>query len=99
MVLEVTRSNQIVVSSTLQTSRDPSIFAIGDCSSFPLGDAGKPLPPTAQVAHQQAAHLIRHLPGWLEGKALPPFTYRDFGSIRVAGRLWRLWLARKIRLV
>jgi NADH dehydrogenase len=79
--LEVTPNNQIVVSPTLQTTRDPSILAIGDCSSVRLGDAGQPLPPTAQVAHEQAAHLIRHLPSWLEGKALPPFTYRDFGSI------------------
>jgi NADH dehydrogenase len=78
--LELTANNQIVVSPTLQT-RDSSIFAIGDCSSVRLGDAGQPLPPTAQVAHEQADHLIRHLPGWLEGKALPPFTYRDFGSI------------------
>jgi NADH dehydrogenase len=33
------------------------------------------------VAHQQAAHLLRHLPAWLEGGALLPFTFRDFGSI------------------
>ena len=79
--LEVTRSNQIVVRPTLQTTRDPHIFAIGDCSSLASGDGGKPLPPTAQIAHQQAAHLIRHLPGWLNGKALPPFTYHDFGAI------------------
>lgn len=79
--LEVTRSNQILVTPTLQTTRDPRIFAIGDCSNFRLEDAGKSLPPTAQVAHQQAAHLIRYLPGWLGGRALPPFTYRDFGSI------------------
>ena len=79
--LEVTQSNQIVVRPTLQTTCDPHIFAIGDCSILQLGDEGKPLPPTAQVAHQQASHLIRHLPGWLEGRALPPFSFRDFGSI------------------
>lgn len=79
--LEVTRNNQIVVGPTLQTTLDSRIFAVGDCSSLSGGDAGKPLPPAAQVAHQQASHLIRHLPGWLEGRALPPFTYRDFGSI------------------
>ena len=38
-------------------------------------------PPTAQAAHQQAAHLIRHLPRWLKGKPLPPFAFRDFGAI------------------
>ena len=79
--LEVTRSNQVVVRPSLQAASDPRIFAVGDCSSLALGDGGKRLPVTAQVAHQQAAHLIRHLPGWLNGKDLPPFSFRDFGSI------------------
>ncbi|WP_427145239.1 NAD(P)/FAD-dependent oxidoreductase [Rhizobium pisi] len=79
--LEVTRNNQIVVGPTLQTTLDPRIFAVGDCSSLSPGELGKPLPPAAQVAHQQASHLIRHLPGWLEGRELPSFSYRDFGSI------------------
>ncbi|MDL2400305.1 NAD(P)/FAD-dependent oxidoreductase [Rhizobium mayense] len=79
--LELTRSNQIMVKPTLQTTVDPAIFAVGDCSSLAVVDGGKPLPPAAQVAHQQASHLIRHLPGWLQGRELPPFTFRDFGSI------------------
>ncbi|WP_081687982.1 NAD(P)/FAD-dependent oxidoreductase [Rhizobium mesoamericanum] len=79
--LEVTRNNQLVVGPTLQTTLDPRIFAIGDCSSLSVGDPAKPLPPAAQVAHQQASHLIRHLPGWLLGRELPSFSYRDFGSI------------------
>ena len=79
--LEVTRNNQLVVGPTLQTTRDVRILAVGDCSSLISGGQSKPLPTTAQVAHQQAAHLIRHLPAWLEGKDLPPFTYRDFGSL------------------
>ena len=50
---------------SLQTTRDPRIFAIGDCASLTLLPGNqRPLPPTAQVAHQQAQHLIRHLPGW-----------------------------------
>jgi len=80
--LEVTRNNQLVVGPTLQTTRDPRILAVGDCSTLVLGREAKPLPPTAQVAHQQAAHLIRHLPTWVEGRRdLPPFTFRDFGSL------------------
>ena len=80
--LEVTRTNQLVVGPTLQTTRDSRILAVGDCSSLAVGREGKPLPPTAQVAHQQAAHLIRHLPTWVEGRRdLPPFTFRDFGSL------------------
>ncbi|HYE57532.1 MAG TPA: FAD-dependent oxidoreductase, partial [Rhodothermales bacterium] len=79
--LETTRNSQLVVTPTLQTTRDPHVFAVGDCSSLPSSSDGRPLPPTAQVAHQQAAYLIRHLPGWLNGGELPPFRYREFGSL------------------
>ncbi|WP_205649568.1 NAD(P)/FAD-dependent oxidoreductase [Agrobacterium sp. CNPSo 2736] len=80
--LEATRSNQLIILPSLQTSRDTNIFAIGDCSSLTLPDAARPLPPTAQVAHQQAQHLIRHLPEAIqEDSPVPDFAYRDLGSL------------------
>src|SRR5262249_11179463 len=33
--LEINRINQLVVEQTLQTTRDPDIFAIGDCAACP----------------------------------------------------------------
>ena len=79
--ISTTRTNQVLVRPTLQSEEDPNIFAIGDCASFVPTDGGKPLPPTAQVANQQAEHLSRHLGQWLEGAALPPFVFRDMGSL------------------
>jgi NADH dehydrogenase len=80
--LETTRGNQLVVTPSLCTSNDPHIFAVGDCSSWRLAGAERPLPPTAQVAHQEAQHLIRYLPdAVLHGRAVPPFRYRDFGAL------------------
>lgn len=80
--LESSRNNQLVVRPSLQTRQDPTIFAIGDCASLTLPGGERPLPPTAQVAHQQAQHLIRHLPGMLlHDRPVPDFTYRDFGSL------------------
>lgn len=80
--LEATKTNQLVVGPSLQTTRDPAIFAIGDCASLTPQGAERPLPPTAQVAHQQAQHLIRHLPALLSrGKPPPAFVYRDFGAL------------------
>lgn len=79
--LETTRNNQLMVSASLQTTRDPAIFAVGDCASLQLPGMDRPLPPTAQVAHQHAKHLARHLPNWLDGKPMPAFTYHDFGSL------------------
>ncbi|MEM5404835.1 NAD(P)/FAD-dependent oxidoreductase [Paraburkholderia unamae] len=80
--LETNRSNQIVVSGTLQALGDENIFALGDCASLTPQGAQRPLPPTAQVATQQAEHLARHLPEWIRhNKPLPRFAFRDFGSL------------------
>lgn len=83
--LEVTASNRLVVTASLQSSRDPHVFALGDCSTL-AADTGHRYPPTAQVAHQQARHLIRHLPGYLHGGvAIPAFRYRHFGAVVALG--------------
>ena len=80
--LETARGNQLVVLPSLQTTRDPRIFVLGDCASLMLPGARRPLSPTAQVAHQQARHLIRHLPRAVTaGEPVPDFIYRDFGSL------------------
>jgi len=80
--LETTRNNQLVVEPNLRTTRDPNIYALGDCASLTLPGTERPLAPTAQVAHQQAKHLIRYLPGAIQhGEPIPAFTYRDFGAL------------------
>jgi NADH dehydrogenase len=79
--LEVTRSNQLVVTPMLQTTRDPAVFAIGDCAATPRAGHPNPVPPRAQAAHQQAAHLVKQLGRLVDGRPLQPFTYRDFGSL------------------
>jgi len=84
--LENNRINQLVVTPTLQTTRDPDVFAIGDCAACPLGDGGGTIPPRAQAAHQQASHMVRTLRRRLSGLAPEPFVYRDFGSLVSLGR-------------
>jgi NADH dehydrogenase len=79
--LETSRNNQLVVTPTLQTTRDPNIFALGDCAYLVTPDLPTPVPPRAQAAHQQASHLVRQIQRRLEGKPLQPFRYRDFGSL------------------
>lgn len=79
--LETNRLNQLVVTPTLQTTRDDSVFALGDCAAAPwLGREGT-VPPRAQAAHQQASHLVRQLRRRLRGQPLQPWRYRDFGSL------------------
>ncbi len=79
--LEVNRANQLVVTSTLQTTRDPDVFAVGDCAAAPREGHTAPVPPRAQAAHQQAAHLVKQLARRLDGRPMAPFRYRDFGSL------------------
>lgn len=84
--LETNRLNQVLVKSTLQTTLDANIFAIGDCTACPwLGREGN-VPPRAQAAHQQASHLYANLLRRLAGKPLRDFQYRDFGSLVSLGK-------------
>jgi NADH dehydrogenase len=77
--LETNRANQLVVLPRLQTTRDPNIFAIGDCASPWV--AGKTVPPRAQAARQQASHLARQLKRLLAERKVKPWRYRDFGCL------------------
>jgi NADH dehydrogenase len=79
--LETNRLNQLVVLETLQTTRDPDVFALGDCAACPWPGHPVPVPPRAQAAHQQASHLVRTMDRRLRGEPLAPFHYRDFGSL------------------
>ncbi|HKO06747.1 MAG TPA: NAD(P)/FAD-dependent oxidoreductase [Alphaproteobacteria bacterium] len=84
--LESNRINQLVVRPTLETTRDASIFALGDCAACPWQGGKGNVPPRAQAAHQQASHLVRSLERRLAGKPLRPFRYRDFGSLVSLGK-------------
>ena len=79
--LKTNRINQLEVSETLQTTQDPNIFAFGDCAACPNGHSGTNVPPRAQAAHQQAHFLAQAITRRIEGRPLPSFTYRDYGSL------------------
>ena len=87
--LETGRGNQLIVSTTLQTTRDPDIFAFGDCAACPWPEEGEHalVPPRAQAAHQQATLLVKTIRARLEGRPLPAFRFRDFGSLVSLGEL------------
>ena len=85
--LEINRANQLVTLPTLQTTRDSDIFAMGDCAACPQAGSDVPVPPRAQAAHQQAAHLSKQLARRLKGLPPEPFVYRDFGSLVSLGRV------------
>lgn len=78
--LELNKRNQIVVQDTLQTTRDPNIFAFGDCAQCPQPN-NTVVPPRAQAANQQATLLAKSLPRYLNHKSLLPYIYKDYGSL------------------
>ena len=84
--LETNRINQLVVTQALQTTRDPNVFAFGDCAACPWPEKQGWIPPRAQSAHQQASHLYKMALRQVAGKPLQPFEYRDFGSLVSLGK-------------
>lgn len=79
--LETNKQGQLVVKQTLQTTLDDAIFAFGDCSSCLNIKTGKPVPPRAQAAHQQATLLAKSIKNYLHKKPLLKFVYKDYGSL------------------
>ncbi|HEY3596652.1 MAG TPA: NAD(P)/FAD-dependent oxidoreductase [Paraburkholderia sp.] len=79
--LPVNRLGQLSVRRTLQTETDDNVFALGDCAACPWPGNERNVPPRAQAAHQQASFLLKAFANRLEGRPLPEFTYRDFGSL------------------
>ncbi len=78
--LESSRSNQLVVKPTLQTTIDDDIFVIGDCA-YAMQDNGRPAPPSAQAAHQMAQICAQNIERYLNNQSLKTFKYTDKGTI------------------
>lgn len=79
--LETNRANQLVVDQTLRTTRDPDVFAIGDCAAVPQLGSDRPVAPRAQAAYQEAMTLAKTLERRLRGRPPVPFVYHDHGSL------------------
>ena len=57
-------------------ARDPEVFA----------PAARPVPPRAQAARQEADLLLESLTRHLRSSTLPPFSFRDQGTVASPGR-------------
>jgi len=81
---ETDPNGRIEVGTDCALPQYPEILIVGDLAYFPDGDGA--LPGVAQVAMQQGAYAAKLIRARLKGKALPPFRYRDKGSLAVIGR-------------
>ena len=79
------RAGRVFVGADLTIPCHPDVFVVGDAANV-MGPEGRPLPGTAPVAKQQGAYVAAKIVAELQGKAMAPFRYRDFGSIATIGR-------------
>jgi NADH dehydrogenase len=80
--LPTNKGGQLEVDGQLRVKGCTSIYAFGDCAAS-IDDDGKPVPPRAQAAHQQADYLCKQFVRMARGKAplAAPYNYRDYGSL------------------
>jgi NADH dehydrogenase len=85
--LPVAKGGQIEVDDHLAVKGVADVYALGDCAACTDGN-GKPVPPRAQAAHQQADYLVRTFLHLDRGQApqKAPYVYRDYGSLVSIGR-------------
>jgi NADH dehydrogenase len=83
--VETDRAGRVKVAPDLSVPGRPDVFVIGDTAA--LDDAkGNPLPGVAPVAKQQGVYVAKLLLARQKGETLPPFRYRDYGSLATIGR-------------
>jgi NADH dehydrogenase len=85
--LPTNKGGQLEVSDRLNVNGFSNIYAFGDCAACP-GPDGKPVPPRAQAAHQQADYLYQTFLRRHNGKPAlkKPYVYRDYGSLVSMGQ-------------
>lgn len=79
------RQGRVPVGPDLSLPEHPNVFVIGDLASFSHGTNG-PLAGVAPVAIQEGRYVARLIRQRLRGKTLPPFRYRDYGTMATIGR-------------
>jgi NADH dehydrogenase len=81
----IDKEGRVVVQPDLTVPGHPELFALGDLAHLEA-QGGKPLPGVAPVAMQQGRYVADLIGHRLRGGSLPPFHYKDRGSMAVIGR-------------
>ncbi|MCI3919986.1 NAD(P)/FAD-dependent oxidoreductase [Paenibacillus sp. TRM 82003] len=76
---------RVKVDEHLRIPGHDDVFVIGDCSIV-MNDEGRPYPPTAQMAIQQADILAHNLVASIRGSALKTFKYESKGTVASLGK-------------
>jgi NADH dehydrogenase len=79
------RAGRLIVQPDLTLPGHQEILIIGDLACF-THQGGQPLPGVAPVAMQQGRYAAELIVARLQGRTLPPFHYRDRGTMATIGR-------------
>ncbi|GAX90675.1 NAD(P)/FAD-dependent oxidoreductase [Effusibacillus lacus] len=72
------------VNEFLQSVNYEDIFVIGDSACF-IGEDGRPLPPTAQLAGQMGEHVVENLKALMNGQPMKKFSFNYMGTLASIG--------------
>jgi NADH dehydrogenase len=82
---ETDRGGRVIVGPDCAVPGHPELLVIGDLAHH-KGPDGKPLPGMAPVAMQQGRYVARLIEARLRGQSMPPFAYKNYGSMATIGR-------------
>ena len=84
---EQDRAGRVTVEADLTLPGHPEVFALGDMVRIRGRDGSAiALPGLAPVAMQEGRHVAKAVRARLNGRAAPPFRYRDKGNLATIGR-------------
>jgi NADH dehydrogenase len=92
------KSGRVLVDASCAVEGHKNVFAVGDMAFFLPAGATMPLPGVAQVAIQQANHVVKSIKRDLEGKPRETFAYFDKGSMATIGRSRAVLEAGKLKM-
>ena len=72
---------RIAVEKDLRAPDFEKVFVVGDCAFLLNEEAGRPYPPTAQMAMQQAVTVAKNVKHLLNNEPTEEFEYNDKGAV------------------
>jgi NADH dehydrogenase len=79
------RTGRLMVQPDLSLPGYPDVFVIGDMAHL-KDEQGQPLPALAPVAQQEGRYVAELIHKRLTGQTMPPFHYRNRGTMATIGR-------------
>lgn len=81
---ETNGKGHLIVDENLNIPNHPNIYAIGDITQA-VGENGKFIPPTAQLAERGGEHVARNILSSIKGKSKQPFRFKNQGVMIALG--------------